>query len=140
MLSAHLKLIDTRESYFFGHPSMKWPDTKFPLLFWGLYCWLYSTLLPEPWAADEGPRWRASREFHPSEDLSELSPLFVAVAGQEYHDRLTGSSRFEIPTSSAENESYARCLTWPSFYGEHAPQAGPGAFSASLSLPQSPVN
>ena len=36
MLSAHLKLIDTRESYVFGHPSMKWPDTKFPLLF-GVY-------------------------------------------------------------------------------------------------------
>ena len=30
------------------------------------------------------PRKCASREFHPSEDLSELPPLLVAVAGQEY--------------------------------------------------------
>ncbi len=31
------------------------------------------------------PRGRASRESHPSEDLSELPPLRAAVAGQEYH-------------------------------------------------------
>ena len=37
--------------------------------------WPYSTLLPGPWAAADGLRWRASRESHPSEDLSELSPL-----------------------------------------------------------------
>lgn len=37
--------------------------------------WPYSTLLPGPWAAADGLRWRASRESHPSEDLSELPPL-----------------------------------------------------------------
>ena len=30
-------------------------------------------------------RWRTSRESHPSEDLSELPPLLMSVAGQEYH-------------------------------------------------------
>ena len=33
--------------------------------------------------------WRTSREFHPSEYLSELPPLFETVAGQEYHYVLT---------------------------------------------------
>lgn len=32
-----------------------------------------------------GWRLSAPREFHPSEDRSELPPLRVAVAGQEYH-------------------------------------------------------
>ena len=67
------------------------------------WLWPYSTLLPEPWAATDGPCWRTSRESHPSEDLSELPPLLVAVAGQEYHDRLTGASRFELPDSNAKN-------------------------------------
>ena len=31
------------------------------------------------------PCWRTSRDSHPSEDLSELPPLLVTVAGQEYH-------------------------------------------------------
>ena len=35
------------------------------------------------------PRICASRESHPSEDLSELPPLLVSVAGQEYHYILT---------------------------------------------------
>ena len=47
--------------------------------------WPYSTLLPGPWAAADGLCWHTSRESHPSEDLSELPPLLVAVAGQEYH-------------------------------------------------------
>lgn len=42
--------------------------------------------------------WRASRESHPSEDLSELPPLFETVAGQEYHGRLTGSLRNRLPS------------------------------------------
>ena len=33
--------------------------------------------------------WRTSQESHPSEDLSELPPLLVSVAGQEYHYVLT---------------------------------------------------
>ena len=40
-----------------------------------------------------GPRGRASRESHPSEDLSELPPLLVAVAGQEYHYWIAGEGR-----------------------------------------------
>ena len=39
----------------------------------------------------------ALRESHPSEDLSELPPLFAAVAGQGYHYRLTGSWRSSLP-------------------------------------------
>ena len=40
-----------------------------------------------------GPRGRASRESHPSEDLSELPPLLVAVAGQEYHYQIADEGR-----------------------------------------------
>lgn len=39
----------------------------------------------------------ALRESHPSEDLSELPPLLVTVAGQGYHCRLTGSWRNSLP-------------------------------------------
>ena len=53
--------------------------------FVGLVHYLYLTLLPQVRAATGGPRWRASRESNPSEDLSELPPLLKAVAGQEYH-------------------------------------------------------
>lgn len=38
---------------------------------------------PEPRQRLNGS-WRCSRALHPSEDLSELPPLRVAVAGQEY--------------------------------------------------------
>lgn len=48
-----------------------------------------------------GPRWRASREFHPSEDLSELPPLLEAVAGQEYHCG---------PTVSWQGQAATACL------------------------------
>ena len=48
-----------------------------------------------------GPRGRASRESHPSEDLSELPPLLVAVAGQEYHYWIAGEGRAGLPRSPA---------------------------------------
>ena len=38
-----------------------------------------------------------SRDFHPSEDLSELPPLLVAVAGQEYHCLQTRSRQNSLP-------------------------------------------
>jgi len=41
--------------------------------------------------------WRCSRVLHPSEDLSELSPLREAVAGQEYHCLRTRSLRGSLP-------------------------------------------
>ena len=41
--------------------------------------------------------WRCSRVLHPSEDLSELSPLREAVAGQEYHCPRTRSLRGSLP-------------------------------------------
>ena len=52
------------------------------------FCWLYSTLLPEPWAAADGPRWCASRESHPSEDLSELPPQSGFNMGRSIITRL----------------------------------------------------
>ena len=42
--------------------------------------------------------WRTHREFHPSEDLSELPPLLESVAGQGYHYRRTGSLRDRLPS------------------------------------------
>ena len=41
--------------------------------------------------------WRCSRVLHPSEDLSELSPLRSVVAGQEYHCPRTRSLRGSLP-------------------------------------------
>ena len=41
--------------------------------------------------------WRCSRVLHPSEDLSELSPLREAVAGQEYHCPRTRALRGSLP-------------------------------------------
>ena len=51
---------------------------------------------PEPRQRLNGS-WRCSRVLHPSEDLSELSPLREAVAGQEYHYLRTRSLRGSLP-------------------------------------------
>ena len=52
-----------------------------------LFC-LYSTPLPQARAESEtASGLDASRDFHPSEDLSELPPLLASVAGQEYPHR-----------------------------------------------------
>ena len=51
---------------------------------------------PEPRQRLNGG-WRRSRVLHPSEDLSELSPLLEAVAGQEYHCPRTRSLRGSLP-------------------------------------------
>ena len=48
-------------------------------------------------AADGPAAGAALRVSHPSEDLSELPPLLVSVAGQGYHCRLTGSWRNSLP-------------------------------------------
>ena len=51
---------------------------------------------PEPRQRLNGG-WRRARVLHPSEDLSELSPLLEAVAGQEYHCPRTRSLRSSLP-------------------------------------------
>ena len=51
---------------------------------------------PEPRQRLNGG-WRRARALHPSEDLSELSPLLEAVAGQEYHCPRTRSLRGSLP-------------------------------------------
>ena len=51
---------------------------------------------PEPRQRLNGG-WRCSRVLHPSEDLSELSPLREAVAGQEYHCPRMRSLRGSLP-------------------------------------------
>ena len=67
--------------------------TALAVTFYFRWLWPYSTLLPEPWAATDGPCWRTSRESHPSEDLSELPPSLVAVAGEEYHYQIADEGR-----------------------------------------------
>ena len=60
-----------------------------------------------------GPRGRASRESHPSEDLSELPPLLVAVAGQEYHYWIAGEGRAGLPRSpAAMRNSPPQAVLW----------------------------
>ena len=51
---------------------------------------------PEPRQRLNGS-WRCSRVLHPSEDLSELSPLREAVAGQEYHCLRMRSRQNSLP-------------------------------------------
>ena len=51
---------------------------------------------PEPRQRLNGG-WRRARALHPSEDLSELSPLREAVAGQEYHCPRMRSLRGSLP-------------------------------------------
>ena len=51
---------------------------------------------PEPRQRLNGS-WRRSRVLHPSEDLSELSPLREAVAGQEYHCPRMRSRQNSLP-------------------------------------------
>lgn len=58
----------------------------------------------------------ALRESNPSEDLSELPPLRVAVAGQGYHCRLTMSWRSSLPRLPAGDECALAAL-WPLLYG-----------------------
>ena len=56
-------------------------------------------ILPVPQAVGSG--WTVPggtlRDFHPSEDLSELPPLVESVAGQGYHCRRIGSWRNSLP-------------------------------------------
>ena len=65
-----------------------------------IYFLLFSSIrhyFPSCWAAYEPASGDALRDSHPSEDLSELPPLLVSVAGQGYHCRLTGSWRNSLP-------------------------------------------
>ena len=81
------------------------------------WLWPYSTLLPEPWAATDGPCWRTSREFHPSEDLSELPPSLVAVAGQEYHYQIADEGRTGLlQNPAAMRNSPPQAVLWTDGY------------------------
>ena len=68
---------------------------------------VFLTLLPQARAETETALGCASRESHPSEDLSELPPLRVAVAGQEYQrwccHRKTGRPRPVFWTNGPAN-------------------------------------
>ena len=68
---------------------------------------VFLTLLPQARAETETALGCASRELHPSEDLSELPPLHVAVAGQEYQrwccHRKTGRPRSAFWTNGPAN-------------------------------------
>ena len=61
------------------------PHNGCPLFFELYRCILYLPLRPQVHGRKLLQHWRASREFHPSEDLSELPPWREAVAGQESH-------------------------------------------------------
>ena len=73
---------------------------------------VFLTLLPQARAETETALGCASRELHPSEDLSELPPLRVAVAGQEYQrwccHRKTGRPRPAFWTNGPANHLSCR--------------------------------
>ena len=68
-------------------------------------------------AADCTAAGAALRESNPSEDLSELPPLFETVAGQGYHCRLTGSWRSSLPKLPV-GDGCALAAFWPSLDGD----------------------
>ena len=63
---------------------------------------VFDTTPPGVRAAADGLRWHASRESHPSEDLSELPSLLAAVAGQEYHYQIADEGRVGITGRNAK--------------------------------------
>ena len=77
---------------------------------------LYSTLLPQAGRQLE-LCGRTSRESHPSEDLSELSPLLETVAGQGYHYRQMRSWRNRLPCLLLDRRT-RWAPYWPSLIGE----------------------
>ena len=58
---------------------------------------VFDTTSPDGRAADKTEPGGSLRDFHPSEVLSELSPLRAAVAGQGYHYRRMRSSQYSLP-------------------------------------------
>ena len=85
---------------------------------------VFDTTPPGVRAATDGLRWHASRESHPSEDRSELPPLLVAVAGQEYHYQIADEGRCETARHRlfCGRMGTALHLSWPSLmraYGLH---------------------
>ena len=58
---------------------------------------VFDTTSPDDRAADKTGPGGPLRESHPSEVLSELSPLRAAVAGQGYHCRRMRSSQHSLP-------------------------------------------
>ena len=77
---------------------------------------LYSSPIPRP--GNEQDRDRLTlRESHPSEDLSELPPLFETVAGQGYHYKLPGSLRSRLPRLPWTEWIHARHLPGRRLHG-----------------------
>ena len=87
-----------------------------------IVCWLYSTLLPEPWAAV----WNCAGAHHGRLTPPRFSPSCPhcvilrsrAVAGQEYHCVLTGSLRNSLPGLFLGWMGTAGHLIWPSLIAE----------------------
>ena len=84
----------------------------------------------------------ASREFHPSEDLSELPPLRVAVAGQEYQrwccHRKTGRPRPAFWTNGPANHLF--CRIDADFCTGGSSRVSPMSLANSLSLHGTPAD
>ncbi len=74
-----------------------WSRRAAPLFLTFVYCVALFDTTSRALGGVLDPHWRASRAFHPSEDLSELPPLIESVAGQEYHCRRTRSLRDSLP-------------------------------------------
>ena len=97
----------------------------------------YSTLLPGPWAAADGLRWRASRESHPSEDRSELPHgLWLWLDRSIIIRLLAESGRINQPQCETARHrplsgrmGTALHLPWPSLMRAHARTGGPCASS-----------
>ena len=84
----------------------------------------------------------ASRELHPSEDLSELPPLRVAVAGQEYQrwccHRKTGRPRPAFWTNGPAN--HLPCRIDADFCTGGSSRVSPMSLANSLSLHGTPAD
>ena len=124
------------------HPSVKkrgplrlFGDTLLPhmerpspfLIIWlscKAYSHLHSTLLPQVTGRlNEPAAGAALRESHPSEDLSELPPLLVAVAGQRV--QADGIIAKQLARAALGWVGTARHLLWPSLIGVGGGEVSP---------------
>ena len=106
------------------------------------YSPVFLTLLPQARAETETALGCASRESHPSEDLSELPPLRVAVAGQEYQrwccHRKTGRPRPAFWTNGSAN--HLPCRIDADFCTGGSSRNSPMSLANSLSLLGTPAD
>ena len=101
-----------------------------------LYTPAFDTTPPGGRAATDGPCGRTSRESHPSEDLSELPPLRVAVAGQEYHYQIAdGVIAKQLASAALWTDGYRSAPCLAVFDNDKGIRCNPSSLQVVLAHP-----